>query len=539
MNMQSNLLQNEERPIFSFQNAYTKDYKAIYNIESFSINVLNQTGNLSGFRRVTDGILFNDKELDNTIAIPYWENSSIVGFVMLTKKPFTVGRETPLLGVNLQAIKDKIIATDDMHSLRLLSDMGHPAVYNRNIQNAVNIINDYAPSDIKRLAISSNAVDGFSDWLIKPQDDEERLKYAIIERLRQIKPNKKTLDIICMSDVKIEPIAWLWHNWLPIGKLTLLAGVGGCGKTNLALSIASTITRGGTFPDGTKCDYQGKILIYSTEDDPNDVLAPRLLANGANMDNVFMLRGRISEHGEHEAFSAETDLPLLIDAVQKLTDLRLIIIDPIVSFINGDTSDNAKVRNGLEPLVKIAMQNKIAILGITHFSKNSTGGRIANRVMGAQAFTAVSRMTWVASKKEGENEGILAIAKTNITTDDRGIKYRLEQIEVAPNIHSTKIDWLEVVTGNSSNLIAEYDKPLEFDNALDEAKFFLSNLLTDNLRMTFKEVKAQADDQGISKATLDRAKVALEIKSQLAYENGTRAWYWSLPVKNRLDEPPF
>lgn len=412
-------------------------------------------------------------------------------------------------------------------------------MYNRNIQNAVNIINDYAPTDIKRLAISHSVVDGFNDWFIKPQSTEKQLKQAITEQIKQLKSNQKSLDIICMNDIKIEPIAWLWDNWLPMGKLTLLAGVGGCGKTNLALSLGATITHGGLFPDGSKCHHQGKILIYSTEDDPSDVLAPRLLANGANMNNVLMLKGRLNEHGEPEAFNAETDLPLLVNAVQDIKDLRLIIIDPIVSFINGDTSDNAKVRNGLEPLVKIAMQNKIAILGITHFSKGNTGGRVANRVMGAQAFTAVSRMTWVASKKDGENEGILAIAKTNITTDDKGVKYRLEPVEVAPNIHSTKIDWLEVVTGNTSNLIAEYDKPLEFDNALDEAKFFLSSLLTDNQKMTYKEVKAKADEQGISKATLDRAKAELEIKPQLIYENGTKAWYWSLPTKHRLDEPPI
>ena len=73
-----------------------------------------------------------------------------------------------------------------------------------------------------------------------------------------------------MENIQVQPIHWLWEGWLPLGKMTILAGAGGCGKTNLSLALISTITRGGNFPDGVLCENSGKVLIYSTEDDSSE-----------------------------------------------------------------------------------------------------------------------------------------------------------------------------------------------------------------------------------------------------------------------------
>ena len=100
------------------------------------------------------------------------------------------------------------------------------------------------------------------------------------------------IKVVNMSDIPVLPILWLWPGWLPLGKMTILAGAGGCGKTNLSLALIATITTGGFFPDGLRCENPGKVLIYSTEDDPADTLKPRLIANGANISKVSFIAGR-------------------------------------------------------------------------------------------------------------------------------------------------------------------------------------------------------------------------------------------------------
>lgn len=534
----------EQEPIFTWTNAYTDEKKQVFDIESFDIDILRQNQHKYGIRTVSDGILYHDKKIDDVPAIPYFNsiNGSICGYCLIGRKGvLKVGMPTEYLGVNLHQVRECLIATDDPKTLQLLSDTLFSVVFNDDINTAIYIIND-CDDGLKRIAISSSEIDEvFQDWRMTPSDDLNTLKNAIYAKLKDIqpeppKPNK--LHIVCMNDIKAEPIHWLWRDWLPLGKLTLLAGVGGCGKTNLALSLASVISQGGDFPDGTPCTLQGSILIFSTEDDPSDVIKPRLMANKANMAKVYMLQGTIDENGKQQPFNPERDLPSLLEYAQTLSDLRLIIIDPIVSFVKGDSNDNDKVRKALDPLVDFAMKSRCAIIGITHFSKNSASSKTAHRVLGGQAFSAVCRMLWVASKKDGENEGILAIAKTNITTDDRGMTYCIEPVALSQDISSTRINWLEVVHGNANELMGEYDNPKQFDSVLDEAKEILRTLLTDHDKLSYNDVFNHVKQQGISKSTLERAKKELDIKSQKLYENGKATWYWILPTEHRLDEPP-
>ena len=107
---------------------------------------------------------------------------------------------------------------------------------------------------------------------------EEVLRTA--ERIRPPQPDGVMIER--GSDLRIVAVNWLWRNWLARGKLHLLAGAPGQGKTTIALAFAATVTSGGRWPDGASCKA-GNVLIYSGEDDPSDTLAPRLLASGADM----------------------------------------------------------------------------------------------------------------------------------------------------------------------------------------------------------------------------------------------------------------
>lgn len=96
------------------------------------------------------------------------------------------------------------------------------------------------------------------------------------------------------SDLRPQPVRWLWQYWLALGKLHILAGAPGQGKTTIALAMAATVTIGGHWPDGSRC-APGNVLIWSGEDDPEDTLLPRLLAAGADDERCHFIKGAMRD----------------------------------------------------------------------------------------------------------------------------------------------------------------------------------------------------------------------------------------------------
>jgi putative DNA primase/helicase len=143
--------------------------------------------------------------------------------------------------------------------------------------------------------------------------------------------------------------------------LTILGGAPGCGKTTIALSLAATVTRGGLWPDGSLCTQPGDVIVWSGED-PHGVTAARLTAAGAEMTRVHFIDGV----SDGEAFDPARDIPLLQSTVERLAAPRLLIVDPIVSAVAGDSHKGAEVRRSLQPVVDLAHQLGCAVLGITH-----------------------------------------------------------------------------------------------------------------------------------------------------------------------------
>ena len=178
-----------------------------------------------------------------------------------------------------------------------------------------------------------------------------------------------------------EPVRWLWPGWLALGKLAILAGAPGTGKTTCALAMAATVTVGGLWPDGTRCPA-GDVLIWSGEDDAADTLLPRLVAAGADRTRVFFV-GDTVEDGQRRPFDPATDTAALLAAARTLPALRFILVDPVVSAVAGDSHKNTEVRRGLQPLVDFAAAAGAALLGITHFSKGGQGMDPAQRVTGS------------------------------------------------------------------------------------------------------------------------------------------------------------
>lgn len=356
----------------------------------------------------------------------------------------------------------------------------------------------------------------------------ERFDAAIDERSEQ----PDGVLITNGADLKPTPIQWLWRDWLALGKLHILAGAPGQGKTTIALAIAAVVTTGGRLPDGTRGDI-GNVLIWSGEDDPADTLLPRLLAAGADRTRCYFVEGtRIN--GEMQSFDPSRDMLALERQATEIGGIRLLIVDPVVSAVAGDSHKNTEVRRALQPLVDLGSRIGAAVLGISHFSKGGQGSDPASRVVGSIAFTAVARVVLVAAKvnsEDGQQRRILARGKSNIGPDSGGFEYDIAQTEPLPGIPASFIAWGRTVDGTARELFAEPDDGGQSDkSSMQAACDFVLSALADGLAQS-KWLESEAKSAGISVSTLRRAREKLGVKSS---KHGD-AWYLRLPVQVAQD----
>lgn len=347
---------------------------------------------------------------------------------------------------------------------------------------------------------------------------------------RVTKPPADGVVLINGAELKPEPVRWLWHEWLALGKMALLAGAPGQGKTTVAMAFVATVTAGGRWPDGSRCE-PGNVLIWSGEDDAADTLLPRILASGGDRRRCFFITGTRKD-GETRSFDPARDIADLQAAAERIGGVTLIVVDPIVTAVTGDSHKNTEVRRDLQPLVDLATRLDAALIGITHLSKGGIGGDPVTRVLGSIAFVAVARVVLVAAKvkgEDGEDRRILARGKSNIGPDGGGYVYSIAQAEPLPGIETTRIEWGQPVEGTARELLAEpRDEGAEDGesaSAMEAAVQFLRTVLSEGITPS-KSVHSQAREAGVAQRTLRRASETLcVIKTK-----GADCWYWSLPV---------
>lgn len=350
---------------------------------------------------------------------------------------------------------------------------------------------------------------------------------ANAERIRKPEPVRDGVILVNGADLKPQPVHWLWRDWLALGKLHILAGAPGQGKTTIALAFAATVTSGGRWPDGSRCE-PGNVLVWSGEDDPADTLLPRLLAAGGDRGRVYFVSGS-RVNGEVESFDPARDMATLQAEAERIGNVRLLIVDPVVSAVAGDSHKNTETRRALQPLVDLAACMGAAVVGITHFSKGGQGSDSTQRVVGSVAFTAMARVVLVAAKvksEDGEDRRILARSKSNIGPDEGGFEYRLEQSEPLPDILASYVAWGAAVAGTARELLTDPEEQDDGEvSAKDAAIEFLKEVLGDDV-VPMKAIDAEAKEAGIAWRTVRRAADALGVKSRKG-EGGK--WYWSLP----------
>jgi putative DNA primase/helicase len=246
------------------------------------------------------------------------------------------------------------------------------------------------------------------------------------------------------SDLQPEKLTWIWPGRIPEGKLVLLGGPPGLGKSQLTAFIAATISNGGAWPCDEGSTAPGNVIIMSAEDGIQDTIIPRLIAAGANTKRVHIVAAATKLDGTgRKTFSLKTDVDLLEAKAKEIGGVRLIIVDPISAYMGGsDGNGNVETREVLEPLADMANRLRIAVVAVTHLNKGGGGANQSalNRFAGSIAFVAAARAAFaVIEDPEDDNRRLLLQAKNNLGPKCKGLAFRMEQRLIPGDILSSNI----------------------------------------------------------------------------------------------------
>ncbi len=337
--------------------------------------------------------------------------------------------------------------------------------------------------------------------------------------------------LICMADVERTEIDWLWPGRIPLGRITMLVGQPGLGKSFLTCDMTARVTTGADWPDGKKCPT-GSVILICGEDDPGDTIRPRLNAHGASVNRVHLLSmvRRIGEDGKlHEVMFTLADLPSLETALKAHRDCKLVVIDPIGSFIGGkvDTYRENEVREVLAPVAKLAEKYGATVLVVAHRRKAS-GNSADDLTMGSKGFTGIARAVWHLSRDPQNKERRLMLpGKNNLAREGDGLAFT-----IAGELPA--IEW------EKEPVMMNADEALAIENAGDgpgrpatnriEAEKWLKEQLADGQKHPVKELMAAAARAGLKHRTVERAATALAVRSEKSGFGAGSCWRLPTPA---------
>jgi hypothetical protein len=325
---------------------------------------------------------------------------------------------------------------------------------------------------------------------------------------------------VLMSDVRAEVVNWLWQDRVPLGKVTILDGDPGLGKSTLMLDIAARVTRGLPMPNGA-AQSAGGVVILTAEDGLGDTVRPRLEASGADLSRIKAIPVVRGTDGAERQPELPTDLNSIERAIADV-DARLVIVDPLMAYLSGrtDSHRDQDVRRAMAPLAAMAERTGVAVVVIRHLNKTA-GGHPIYRGGGSIGIIGAARSALLVAKDpEDDQLRVIASVKSNLGPAPDSLRYRM-----AGTATTVTIEWLGSSPFTATALLAA--PPMgDQRTALDEAKNFLRELLK-NGQLPVKRVQAQAREAGISEMTLRRARQAIGIT--VAKEGFTSGkWVWRL-----------
>lgn len=330
--------------------------------------------------------------------------------------------------------------------------------------------------------------------------------------------------LIRLSEIEPERLSWLWPGRLARGKVTLLVGDPGLGKSFVTLDAGARISTGREWPDGGPAPL-GEVILLNAEDGLADTIRPRVDVLQGDAARFHILRAVLQEDAERP-FSLGADLPALEKALIA-TRAVLVIIDPVSAYLGKtDSYKDAEVRGLLAPLARLAERHAVAVLGVMHLTKD-TQRRAIHRAGGSVAFVGAARVVLAVGKDQGDEvRRLLVPVKTNLSAPPASLAYRIAGLAG----EAAHVEWEpEPVRGVEADTLLGAEAPEDRAERRD-ADELLRELLAEGERPSLELFKA-ARANGVSERTLHRAKRRLGIKARREGVPGKKGgrWYWFLP----------
>lgn len=312
----------------------------------------------------------------------------------------------------------------------------------------------------------------------------------------------RSLAVTRLADVVAEKVQWLWRSRIARGKVNLLVGDPGAGKSFASLAIAASVTSGKPLPDGEAHDPEN-VLIWNGEDGTADTIRPRAEATGADLDRMFVIDGELDEDGRQSPFGLFS-IDLLAQRVADDPEIGLVIVDPIAALLAGvDAHRDADVRSSLQPLADFAERSGVAVLAIAHLNKREAE-RALYRVGGSIGFVGLARSVLLVAIDPEDGQRAIAPLKCNLAAMPAPIAYRIDE--------EGSFWWGQPDSRLTAEQLLRSVKPERYGGARHDAETFLRELLADG-PIGSREVEVLAEERGINARTLDRARRALGVQS--------------------------
>ena len=323
--------------------------------------------------------------------------------------------------------------------------------------------------------------------------------------------------IICMDDVKTEKVQWLWKPYIPLGKVTILQGDPGLGKTFFATQLAAIVSTGGNFPFGNDAGKMeaGNVVFQTAEDGYGDTLKPRLEKAGADFKRIFYID--------------EEDNGLTLNDNRLRTALwtkrpKLVVIDPLQAFFGADKDMNKSnvTRPIMHKLSDLAAEFGCSIVLIGHLNK-SQGGKTVYRTLGSIDFVGAVRSVLTVSEVSGM-EYRRAVTQTKLNLEVKG----------APILFDLDPTKGFLWAGTSADVLMYRQTEERKQTVMDECIQFLHDLLADGPLYATEAFEA-AEESNFSKVTVRRAKEKMGIESRKEKGKNGKS-IWRLPRSEKDDK---
>ena len=333
------------------------------------------------------------------------------------------------------------------------------------------------------------------------------------------------LLVVNLADVPIEEVHWLWPDRIPLGKMTILDGDPGLGKSSVTLDIAARLTRGLPMPCAPPESAlpPSSVVLLTAEDGLGDTIRPRLEAAGACLDKVTAMQGFDNSKGMIFPITLPMDVHSIARFVE-LTQAKLVLIDPLMAYLHESVQahNDQSVRRALLPLAQLAEKSRAAVVVVRHLNKQPSKN-ITYRGGGSIGIIGAARSGLIVRKDpDAPHQRLLGVSKCNLCKPPRVLRY-----EVVAEGKSSRVLWLGESNADMEKLFAEEaGKEAAAGNKADE---FLKALLAQG-PVPATQIAAEAAKLDIT--GLRGAKRRLRIKSVrvAGTDHPGMRWVWRMPT---------